>query len=112
MKRKMKWSVGIISFICIVLLDFSSMYRWIKLSYCKKEKHTTQQTSQSQYWGLLFAVGVYENAPDQDRPEMLQACDDLYNTLLGSPQYWQASNIHVQKGSQATFRTSSMNCSG
>ena len=23
--------------------------------------------------------------PDQDRPEMLQACDDLYNVLIDSP---------------------------
>ena len=35
---------------------------------------------------------------------MLEACDDLYAMLLDSPQYWQASNIHVVKGSQAILQ--------
>ncbi len=86
--------------ICIVLLISPACSAGLSSLTVKKKNTQPQQASASQYWGLLFAVGVYENAPDQDRPDMLQACDDLYNTLLGSPQYWQASNIHVQKGGQ------------
>jgi len=50
-------------------------------------------TSESDYWALLFAVGVYKNNPDQDRPSMLEAVEDLYNALLNSPQ-WKEDHIH------------------
>jgi len=104
MKRKIKWSVGIISFICVVLLISPACTAGL-YSFVRKTKNIqTQETTQSQYWALLFAVGVYENAPDQDRPEMLEACDNLYDTLINSPQYWQPSNIHVVKGSQALLQ--------
>lgn len=66
----------------------------------KKKDGGAKQSSSSQYWALLFAVGVYEGRPDQDRPSMLQACDNLSAVLLDSPSYWQASNIHVVKGGQ------------
>ena len=55
----------------------------------------------TEYWALLFAVGVYRNNPNQDRPSMLEAVDDLYDVLIDSPQ-WQPDHIHVVKGSQAT----------
>jgi hypothetical protein len=55
----------------------------------------------TEYWALIVAVGVYYNHPSQDRPEMLDAADNLYSSLLESPN-WQAENIHVLKGSQAT----------
>jgi hypothetical protein len=100
MKTKMKFSVGIISMICIVLLISPACTAGLSSLAIKKKNTQPQQTSQAQYWGLLFAVGVYEGNPDQDRPEMLQACDDLYGVLLNSPMFWQASNIHVQKGGQ------------
>jgi hypothetical protein len=104
MNGKTKWSVGIISFICVVLLISPACTAGL-CSLVRKTKNTqNQETTQSQYWALLFAVGVYENAPDQDRPEMLEACDNLYDTLIVSPQYWQPSNIHVVKGSQAILQ--------
>ena len=56
----------------------------------------------TEFWALLVAVGVYYNHPDQDRPEMLDSVDYLYDTLLDSPNYWQADHIHVLKASQAT----------
>jgi hypothetical protein len=56
----------------------------------------------TQYWALLVAVGTYYQSPDKDRPSMLEAVDDLYDTLVDSPN-WQAANIHVLKGSQATL---------
>jgi len=104
MKRKMKWSLGIMSFICIVLLISPACTAGLSSLIPKKKNTQNQETMQSQYRALLFAVGVYENAPDQDRPEMLQACDDLYNVLLDSPQFWQVSNIHTVKGSQAILQ--------
>jgi Caspase domain len=55
----------------------------------------------TEYWALLFAVGVYRNNPNQDRPSMLRAVDNLYDVLIDSPQ-WQSDHIHVVKGSQAT----------
>jgi hypothetical protein len=100
MKRNIKISICIISLICAaVLITPVSAVGFNRLS-ATSETTKPQQTMQSQYWALLFAVGTYEGNPDQDRPSMLEACDALYDTLLDSPQNWQASNIHVQKGGQ------------
>jgi len=104
MNGKMKWSVGIISMICIVLLISPACTAGLSALALKKKNTQPQQTSQSQYWGLLFAVGTYEGNPDAERPDMLEACDNLYNVLLDSPQYWQASNIHVLKESQCLLQ--------
>jgi Caspase domain len=104
MKRKMKLILGIISLICVVLLVSPACTAGLRSLSLKKKNAQTQGTTQSQYWALLFAVGVYENAPDEDRPEMLQACDDLNNALIDSPQFWQTSNIHVVTGSQALLQ--------
>jgi hypothetical protein len=54
----------------------------------------------TEYWALLFAVGVYRNHPDQDRPSMLEAVDNLYNILISTPE-WQEDHIHVVKGIHA-----------
>jgi len=59
------------------------------------------EKSQTQYWALLVAVGVYAYNPDMDRPSMLRAIDDFYNTLLVSP-FWNESHIKVIKGVNAT----------
>jgi len=104
MNGKTKWSVGIISFICVVLLVSPACTAGLSSLSLKKKNTQIQETSQSHCWALLFAVGIYENAPDQDRPTMLEACDDLYNVLLNNPQSWQMSNIHVVKGSQAILQ--------
>ncbi len=56
----------------------------------------------TEYWALLVAVGVYYKNPDMNRPSMLEAVDNLHSSLLDSPN-WQADNIHVLKGSQATL---------
>lgn len=100
MNGRIKLSVGIISLICIVLIISPAVTAGIGSLALKKKDIQPQESSASQYWALLFAVGQYENAPDQDRPTMLEACDNLYNALLDSPSYWQASNIHVQKAGQ------------
>lgn len=53
-----------------------------------------------EYWAILFAVGVYKNNPDKDRPSMLTAVDNLYDTLISHG--WITSHIHKIKGVQAT----------
>ena len=57
-----------------------------------------ETTSDTEYWALLFAVGIYLNAPGQDRPSMLVAAENLYNVLLDSPQ-WKEDHIHKVTGS-------------
>jgi len=104
MKRKKKWSFEIISFFCVELLISGACTTGLNPLSLKKNNTQIQETTQSQYWALLFAVGEYENAPGQDRPSMLQACDDLYNVLIDSPQFWQASNIRTVKSSQAILQ--------
>jgi heme exporter protein D len=102
MKQKMKGTMTVVSLVCVVLLVTPVCTAGLYLQGVKKKNNTNQRTSQSDHWALLFAVGTYYNAPDEDRPEMLQACDDLYNTLVDSPQLWQPDHIHTVKGSQAT----------
>jgi hypothetical protein len=60
-----------------------------------------QINSGTEYWALLFAVGVYKNNPQQDRPSMLVAVENLYNVLLDSPQ-WQEDHIHKITATDAT----------
>jgi len=57
----------------------------------------------TEYWALLVAVGVYYNHPEQDRPSMLVAVDNLHDVLLSSP-LWDEDHIHVLKGDEATSR--------
>jgi hypothetical protein len=67
-----------------------------------KEKMNNQVVNKgTEYWALLVAVGVYYNHPEQDRPTMLNAVDDLYDSLMASSN-WQADHIHMLKASQAT----------
>jgi hypothetical protein len=66
-----------------------------------KKNAGDQESMGSECWALIFAVGVYKNRPDKDRPSMLEAADNLYNVLLDSPQ-WQHDHIHKVTGSQAT----------
>ena len=72
-----------------------------RLAKIKDEINSVPTQEGSEYWALIFAVGVYLNNPDQDRPSMLEAADDLYNELLDS-DHWQADHIKVIKGQAAT----------
>jgi len=108
MRQKMKGSIIVLACICAVMLLAPSCFAGLTPSSAPQkaiQKNPSKQKAEaSQFWGLLFAVGEYLNAPDQNRPEMLTACDDLHSTLLSSPNYWQASQIHVVKTSQATLQ--------
>ena len=60
---------------------------------------SSQETSGTEYWALIFAVGIYKNNPQQNRLSMLEAADDLYDVLLSSSQ-WQADHIRKVTGSE------------
>ena len=57
----------------------------------------------TEYWALIFAVGVYKNNPDENRQAMLKAAENLYKVLLNSPQ-WKKDHIHKVTASEATGR--------
>ena len=57
------------------------------------------EASGTEYWALLFAVGVYLNHPSQNRPSMLWAAEELYDVLLDSPQ-WKEDHIHKVTGTE------------
>jgi hypothetical protein len=103
MRQKMKGTMIIIACLCVVLLLVPACTAGVIQQNIIKKNTVSNSTSQSRYWGLLFAVGVYLNAPDMDRPEMLDACDNLYSSLVNSAN-WQSSNIHVLKGSQCLLQ--------
>lgn len=59
-------------------------------------------TDGTEYWALLVAVGVYLNHPEQDRPGMLIAVEDVYNSLLAS-ENWESSHIRKITGENANL---------
>ncbi len=104
MKPKMKRTMTLFACLCSVLVLTPACTAGFSIDSVQKTMTKPKSTSQSQYWGVLFAVGEYLNAPDMNRPEMLEACNNLYATLLDSPSYWQPSNIRVTTTSQATLQ--------
>lgn len=62
----------------------------------------TADTDETEYWALLIAVGTYYNHPQQDRPCMLEALDELYETLLIS-ENWNPDHIKTISEESATF---------
>jgi hypothetical protein len=94
--------------ICFVLLAPASNAGIIPQKLLQKKQvnqinhfFKQQETSGTEYWAVLFAVGEYYQNPDYDRPSMLEAVNDLYDILLDSPQ-WQPDHIRVTTRSQAT----------
>jgi hypothetical protein len=66
-----------------------------------KDQEKSQLAAGTEFWGLIFAVGEYYNNPDQNRPSMLEAADELYQVLIDSP-HWEPDHIHMVKRGQAT----------
>jgi len=102
---KSKVIIGLASILCVVLLVSPLSAAGPQATQVRKTVNTTLEPTQSKHYALIFGVGVYLNAPDEDRDEMIYACNDLYDTLLGCPAYWQAANIHKITGSQGTLKT-------
>lgn len=84
---------------CIILIPIFNT----EMVICKKipNNYIIKENKSTEYWALLFAVGVYKNHSNQNRLSMLEAVDDLYNTLIKYPQ-WNEDHIHIIKGDQAT----------
>lgn len=106
----MKFTMLVISIVCIALIFAPACNAGLNIQkLLKKETEKIdlpktiidQEEDGTEYWALLFAVGVYYNHPEQNRPSMLQAVDDLYDVLIDSPK-WKPENIHVVKADQAT----------
>jgi hypothetical protein len=57
-------------------------------------------TDDTEYWGLLIAVGEYLNHPNQDRPSMLVEVENLYQSLIAS-ENWNPSHIRKITGQNA-----------
>ncbi|HVQ01048.1 MAG TPA: hypothetical protein VMT57_05995, partial [Candidatus Thermoplasmatota archaeon] len=94
--------IGFSSILCVALLVSPLSAAGPSVTQVHKTM-TSMEPTQSKHYALLFAVGEYLNAPGEDRPEMLDACNDLYNTLLDSPAYWQEANIHVVTSNHGTL---------
>ena len=96
----------IVSIICIILLITPICNAGLSVKDLIKKNdipkiNDYQEATGTEYWALIFAVGIYKNHPDQDRPSMLEAADNLYDVLVDSAQ-WQPDHIHKVTGSQAT----------
>lgn len=84
--------------VSLVLLYISMSF---SISAIHMSPYTQDNEGDTEYWALLFAVGIYKNNPDKDRPSMLTAVDNLYDTLL-SYNEWSPMHIHKVKGVEAT----------
>jgi len=94
-KSNMKLTMLVVSILCIALLitpvctaglgakDIIKKNSRINIS----KTNNPQGTAGTEYWALIFAVGIYKNNPDANRPSMLEAADDLYDVLLSSPEW-------------------------
>ncbi len=65
-------------------------------------KSDEQSSDDTQYWGLLIAVGEYLNNPNEDRPSMLTQVENLYDALISS-ENWESSHIKKIKADQANL---------
>jgi hypothetical protein len=98
--------IGIIMTIAIIIVGstatgLDSSFKDKNVTSTNMQKSTSTSNPETEYWALLFAVGIYKNHPEQNRESMLQEVEDLYDVLLDSPE-WQADHIHKVTGSEAT----------
>lgn len=90
----------IIMFICMSYIPLT--IGDTKNNYKKILHNFFSENEDTEYWALLVGVGIYYRNPNMNRYFMLKAIDNLYNSLLDSPN-WKADHIHILKGSQATI---------
>lgn len=104
----------LISIFCVILIVTPICNAGLKNTNLKKKNESPllevsesfsnfKRVRGTDFWALLVAVGEYENHPDQNRPSMLEAVDDLYDVLIDSP-LWQKDHIHVLKAKDATLK--------
>jgi len=56
---------------------------------------------ETEYWAIIFAVGIYYKHPEQNIPSMIECAENLYGVLVDSPN-WKEDHIHKVTGSDAT----------
>ena len=66
------------------------------INYCNESHYNNM-------WALLIAVGLYAGHPEQNRPSMLEALNNIKDALLSSP-CWQEDHVRVIKGGNATVK--------
>lgn len=97
------------SFVLVIIILFAgtnivqSTCGDLKNIYKNASYTTILGDNETEYWALIFAVGIYKNNPWENRPSMLVSANNLYEVLLNSSQ-WQADHIHKVTGSEATGR--------
>lgn len=64
--------------------------------------NTKSTTDDTEYWGLLIAVGEYLNNPEENRPNMLTEVENLYDALIKS-EIWDPSHIRKIKAENANL---------
>jgi hypothetical protein len=98
--NKINKKVLSILFICIIITPFLNNTD-IVFSENISKKNINLNNELTEYWAIIFAVGIYNNHPNQNRPSMIEAADDFYETLLNYP-IWDEDHVHIVKGTQAT----------
>ncbi|MFE3846014.1 hypothetical protein ACFL1L_04045 [Thermoplasmatota archaeon] len=79
----------------ILINIFEKLLNYIKID--------TKPIDDTEYWGLLIAVGEYLNNPNQDRPSMLVEVENIYQSLISS-ENWEASHIRKITGQNANLK--------
>jgi len=90
-----------ILFICMSCFPLTTGI--VKNSYKKALCNSFSEKGDTEYWALIFAVGVYKNAWDEDRPIMIKNANYLYEVLINSCN-WQVDHIHKVTAEEATGR--------
>ena len=101
-KPNMKLTMLIISIICVLLITPVCNAGLSAKEMIEKndrinifQENDSPTTVGTEYWALIFAVGVYKNNPHQNRQSMLEAADNIYDVFLSSPE-WHPDNISMK----------------
>ena len=103
MKKKLQIRIGIAFGIIILFVGASVVPSIVGIggnNYGSMD-NTVSSNEETEYWAIIFAVGIYYKHPEKNIPSMLACADDLYEVLVDSPN-WQADHIHKVTGSDAT----------
>jgi hypothetical protein len=102
MKRNVTMISSVILVACMLAPTVGAGLMAKNSSVVPRSQPSEKHTSAGQYWGLIFAVGYYNGAPDDfNRPDMIDSANNMYNALTGAGN-WQADHIQMLQSSQAT----------
>jgi hypothetical protein len=105
MKKGLFWK-GLILGIIILFVGayvIPSTIGMVKFFYKNTSNQFYSENEITEYWALIFAVGVYKNAWEKDIPEMIVSANLLYEVLINSSN-WHTDHIHMVIGEKATGR--------